>query len=118
MLGTSVSTWAQCTWVSDILTNTAVQSHTQVPRTLLSLSRQIFPAATTTTAPARVLPARNLSITGAAFSEAGKIPLDEVDPEIRELLRREKERQVSGLELIAAEVYSLVAQCVGVSNER
>lgn len=34
----------------------------------------------------------------------GQTSLDEVDPEMRELLRKEKVRQVSGLELIASEV--------------
>ena len=34
----------------------------------------------------------------------GQTSLDEVDPDMRELLRKEKVRQVSGLELIASEV--------------
>ena len=38
----------------------------------------------------------------------GQAPLDEVDPEVRELIRDEKKRQLSGLELIAAEVTALI----------
>ena len=33
--------------------------------------------------------------------------LAEDDPEVKELIRREKDRQIRGLELIASEVYSV-----------
>ena len=35
----------------------------------------------------------------------GRDTLDEVDPEIRDLIGREKQRQINGLELIASEVH-------------
>ena len=44
----------------------------------------------------------------------GKTPLEEVDPDIQRLIREEKNRQVSGLELIASEVDVL---CGGMSLE-
>ncbi len=34
----------------------------------------------------------------------GQLPLSEEDPEVLELIRKEKERQTNGLELIASEV--------------
>ena len=34
----------------------------------------------------------------------GKIPLSEFDPEVKAIIKAEKERQVNGLELIAPEV--------------
>lgn len=39
-------------------------------------------------------------------SSAGNRPLSEVDPEIAELIKHEKHRQVSGLELIASENFT------------
>ena len=45
----------------------------------------------------------------------GNMPLDEVDPEIAEIIEREQERQRDGLELIASENYTsrAVLQAVG-----
>ena len=40
----------------------------------------------------------------------GKDPLQEVDPEIKELIGKEKQRQVMGLELIASEVGRVLAR--------
>jgi len=37
---------------------------------------------------------------------AGNRPLSEVDPEIAELIRREKQRQFEGIELIASENFT------------
>lgn len=45
----------------------------------------------------------------------GKTPLEEVDPDIQRLIREEKNRQVSGLELIASENFTsrAVMECLG-----
>ena len=53
------------------------------------------------------VPLRHITMTTTAWT--GRTPLDEVDPEIRALIRDEKNRQVTGLELIASEVIFMIS---------
>ena len=54
-------------------------------------------------------PTRCLSVTMATQMEipkgwTGRNPLSEADPELQDIIRKEKNRQMTGLELIASEV--------------
>ena len=55
---------------------------------------------------ARCVPPLVAGRSRAMATEAwtGQRSLEEVDPEMREIIRKEKQRQIQGLELIASEV--------------
>ncbi|CAI8057544.1 Serine hydroxymethyltransferase, mitochondrial [Geodia barretti] len=84
-----------------LLTGTAITSHPPASHTLavVTLLQQ--------------QPARYIAMTTSAWT--GRDTLDDVDPEIRDLIGREKQRQIGGLELIASENFTsrAVMECVG-----